>query len=75
MTLRAAKLDEVATAPASRAIMRSSSGPSKVITPRPKNHVKVCGWEEWELGGDLKVTSSLGWFDAAKYARQIAEGL
>jgi len=40
-----------------------------------KNHVKVGGWEEWELDENLKVKSSLGWFDAVEYERQIAEGL
>jgi uncharacterized protein (TIGR02246 family) len=39
------------------------------------NRVKVQGWEEWELDGELKVKSSLGWFDAAEYERQIAEGI
>ncbi|NRG19148.1 nuclear transport factor 2 family protein [Rhizobiales bacterium] len=37
------------------------------------NRLKVRGWEEWELDDDLKVKSSLGWFDADDYARQ-AEG-
>ncbi len=40
-----------------------------------KNHVKVGGWEEWELDENLKIKSSLGWFDAEEYERQIAEGL
>ena len=39
-----------------------------------KNPLKVVGWEEWDLGPDLKVTSSLGWFDAAEYERQVAGG-
>ena len=39
------------------------------------NHVRVPGWEEWTLDADLKVHRSLGWFDAAEYARQIAEGV
>ena len=30
----------------------------------------IRGWEEWELGNDLKVTASRGWFDAEDYARQ-----
>ncbi len=34
------------------------------------NPVKVSGWEEWELDDDLKVKSSLGWFDEADYQRQ-----
>ncbi len=33
------------------------------------------GWEEWELDDNMKVKSSLGWFDAQEYERQIAEGL
>ncbi|MEM9909662.1 MAG: nuclear transport factor 2 family protein [Pseudomonadota bacterium] len=39
------------------------------------NSVRVPGWEEWDLDEDLKVTKSLGWFDAEEYARQIAEGV
>ena len=39
------------------------------------NFVKVGGWEEWELDENLKVKSSLGWFDGPEYERQIAEGL
>lgn len=37
--------------------------------------VAVPGWEEWDLDEDLRVRTSLGWFDAAEYARQIREGL
>ena len=36
-------------------------------TGRPLN---IRGWEEWELGEDLKVMASRGWFDAEDYARQ-----
>ena len=36
------------------------------------NPLKVRGWEEWELGEDLKVNASRGWFDADDYARQVA---
>ena len=39
------------------------------------NRVKVQGWEEWTLSDDCEVASSLGWFDAAEYDRQIAEGI
>ncbi len=39
-----------------------------------KNHVKVGGWEEWELDENMKVKKSLGWFDAEEYDRQVAEG-
>ena len=36
-----------------------------------KNPLKISGWEEWELGDDLKVKASLGWYDADGYARQV----
>jgi uncharacterized protein (TIGR02246 family) len=36
------------------------------------NPLTIRGWEEWELGGDLKVVASRGWFDAHDYARQAA---
>jgi uncharacterized protein (TIGR02246 family) len=36
------------------------------------NPLNVTGWEEWELGDDMKVTSSSGWFDGAEYDRQVA---
>ena len=39
------------------------------------NRVKVPGWEEWTLTEDGKVATSLGWFDAAEYDRQVAEGI
>ncbi len=39
-----------------------------------KNRVRIGGWEEWDLTDDLKIQTSLGWFDAAEYARQIVEG-
>ncbi len=35
------------------------------------NPLNVSGWEEWELGDDMRVTSSLGWFDAEDYQRQV----
>ncbi|CUH48629.1 nuclear transport factor 2 family protein [Ruegeria atlantica] len=35
------------------------------------NHVVTRGWEEWELTADNKVQTSLGWFDADDYQRQI----
>lgn len=40
-----------------------------------KNYVKVGGWEEWELDEKTQVKSSLGWFDAQEYERQVAEGV
>ena len=36
------------------------------------NPLRVVGWEEWNLDDDLKIASSLGWFDADDYARQTA---
>jgi len=40
-----------------------------------KNLVRVGGWEEWDLDDAGKIASSLGWFDAAEYERQIREGV
>ena len=37
-----------------------------------RNHVQFSGWEEWDLDDDLRVTKSLGWYDAADYERQVA---
>jgi len=36
-----------------------------------KNFVRAAGWEEWTLTPNLKIQSSLGWFDAEDYQRQI----
>lgn len=36
------------------------------------NPLKIHGWEEWDLGDDMKVTASRGWFDAEDYAAQVA---
>ena len=33
------------------------------------------GWEEWELTDEPKVKSSLGWYDADNYERQMQEGV
>ena len=38
------------------------------------NYVRVGGWEEWEFDENMKIKSSLGWFDNQEYLRQIAEG-
>lgn len=35
------------------------------------NSLRVRGWEEWDLGADMKVSASRGWFDAEDYARQV----
>jgi len=34
------------------------------------NAVRVSGWEEWQCAADGSIQTSLGWFDAADYARQ-----
>ena len=41
---------------------------------KTKQFVKLGGWEEWELDANMKVKSSLGWFDALEYQRQIEDG-
>jgi uncharacterized protein (TIGR02246 family) len=38
------------------------------------NALIVHGWEEWDVGDDLKVKSSRGWYDSEDYARQVAGG-
>ncbi|WP_299660742.1 nuclear transport factor 2 family protein [uncultured Ruegeria sp.] len=35
------------------------------------NRVVVRGWEQWELTPDNKIQSSLEWFDADDFQRQI----
>lgn len=37
-----------------------------------KNPLRVVGWEEWDLDGDLKIAASRGWYDADDYARQAS---
>ncbi len=32
--------------------------------------LRLSGWEEWDLGPDLKIAVSRGWYDAADYERQ-----
>jgi hypothetical protein len=36
-----------------------------------RNSLNVIGWEEWELDDDMKIMSSLGWFDGDSYERQV----
>lgn len=36
------------------------------------NALNVKGWEEWDLDAEGKIAASLGWYDAADYARQVA---
>jgi len=59
--------DEIRSA-GSRAIYVWTFTGHHATTRRP---LKVRGWEEWELDGDLKVKASLGWYDADDYARQV----
>ena len=33
-------------------------------------NLRITGWEEWDLGEDLKVTASRGWFDPEDWTRQ-----
>lgn len=35
------------------------------------NPLEIRGWEEWELGDDLRVRASRGWFDAGEFGRQV----
>jgi nuclear transport factor 2 (NTF2) superfamily protein len=39
------------------------------------NHVRMSGFETWTMGDDGLVASSVGTFDQAEYARQLAEGV
>jgi len=39
-----------------------------------ENFVSIKGWEEWDLDENKQVRSSLGWYDAQEYERQVAEG-
>jgi uncharacterized protein (TIGR02246 family) len=41
---------------------------------RTANALTVHGWEEWDVGDDLKVKASRGWYDSEGYARQVAGG-
>ncbi|MEH6360296.1 MAG: nuclear transport factor 2 family protein [Amylibacter sp.] len=40
-----------------------------------KKFVSIKGWEEWDFDENMKVKSSLGWYDAQEYERQVAEGV
>ena len=37
-------------------------------------YVQVAGWEEWEINEQMKIKSSLGWFDVEEYEQQIRGG-
>jgi uncharacterized protein (TIGR02246 family) len=41
---------------------------------RTTNALTVHGWEEWDLGDDMKIRASRGWYDSEDYARQVAGG-
>lgn len=36
--------------------------------------VSISGYEEWQMGEDGLIASSLGHFDAAEYQRQLEQG-
>jgi len=38
-------------------------------------HVRIPGYEEWEIGEDGLVAKSQGHYDEAEYDRQVAEGV
>jgi hypothetical protein len=38
------------------------------------NHVHISGFEEWTIGDDGLVVTSLGNFDQVEYDRQVAQG-
>lgn len=42
---------------------------------RTRNTVRVSGWEGWTLNDACEIVASRGYFDAAEYERQIAEGI
>ena len=35
------------------------------------NTLTIRGWEEWDVGDDLAIKASRGWYDAEDYARQV----
>ena len=37
--------------------------------------VRISGCEQWQIGADKLIASSLGHFDAAEYQRQLQEGV
>lgn len=39
---------------------------------RTKRPLCVAGWEEWDVDESRQVKSSLGWFDADDYERQVS---
>ena len=39
------------------------------------NFVRIAGWQNWRLSGDLLIVEANGGFDAEEYERQIREGI
>jgi len=39
------------------------------------NSVSIAGWEEWDLDENLRIKSSLGWFDGGEFDRQVRHGV
>src|SRR5438094_6810658 len=39
------------------------------------NAVRVTGYEEWKISAEGLIAASLGHYDAAEYARQLAHGV
>jgi len=39
------------------------------------NQVRISGFEEWTIGDDGRVVTSLGSFDQVEYDRQVAHGV
>jgi uncharacterized protein (TIGR02246 family) len=60
--------DDVRTAGSHVAYFWTFTG-THVSTNSP---VRIVGWEEWDLDGELKVAASRGWYDADEYSRQTA---
>ena len=48
--------------------------PAGAVTPEQALLAETALNQEWDLGDDLKVNSSRGWYDALDYARQVAGG-
>jgi SnoaL-like domain len=55
-----------------RAIYRWTLDGHNAGRGRTGAHVRISGYEEWRIGGDGLIATSLGHFDAADYQRQLA---
>jgi len=38
------------------------------------NHVRISGFEKWQIGSDGLIAESQGHFDSAEYQRQLEHG-